>query len=138
MIRTRRMFLPCLFLLAAICGLSTSTVADRPNIIFVLVDDMGWMDLHCQGNERLDTPHIDRFAGQGMRFTDAYAAAPVCSPTRAALMTGQSPARLHLTTHIPDRFVPDDGRPLPAETLDELPLEHVTLAERFKAAGYAT
>ncbi len=138
MIPARRMFLPLLSLLAVIYCPSIATAADRPNVIFVLVDDMGWMDLHCQGNERLDTPAIDHFADQGMRFTDAYAAAPVCSPTRAALMTGQSPARLHLTTHIPDRFVPDDGRPLPAETLNELPLEHVTIAERFKAAGYAT
>jgi len=69
-----------------------------PNIIFIMIDDLGWMDLHCQGNRRLDTPNIDRFARQGMRFTDAYAAAPVCSPTRAANMTGMSPARLGLST----------------------------------------
>ncbi|MCH8239725.1 MAG: sulfatase-like hydrolase/transferase, partial [Proteobacteria bacterium] len=62
---------------------------------------MGWMDLHCQGNKDLDTPHIDRLAEQGMRFTDAYAAAPVCSPTRAAMMTGQWPARMRITNHIP-------------------------------------
>jgi arylsulfatase A-like enzyme len=76
-----------------------------------------------------------------MRFTDAYAPAPVCSPTRAAIMTGQSPARLHLTNHLPhqDRFTPEESKLLPAEMLDHLPLEHVTIAERLKGdGGYAT
>ncbi len=110
----------------------------RPNIIFIMIDDLGWADLAFQGNKLIDTPHLDRMAKQGMRFTDAYAAAPVCSPSRAAILTGKSPARLHLTTHIPDRFVPDDGRPLPADTLDYLPAEHVTVAERLRAVGYRT
>ncbi len=60
-----------------------------PNIVFVLIDDLGWMDLACQGNKLVETPNIDRLASQGIRFTDAYAAAPVCSPTRAAILTGQ-------------------------------------------------
>ena len=121
-------------------GSGVSGSSERPNIILIMIDDLGWMDLHCQGNERLDTPNIDRLASQGMRFTDAYAAAPVCSPTRAAIMTGQSPARLGITNHIPDRetFWPDDPVLLPAECLDHLPLEHVTIAERLKGAGYAT
>jgi arylsulfatase A-like enzyme len=110
------------------------------NIILIMIDDLGWMDLHCQGNDRLDTPNIDNLASQGMRFTDAYSAAPVCSPTRAAIMTGQSPARLGLTTHIPDRsrYRPKDSKLLSAKTLDHLPPEHVTIAERLKEAGYAT
>ena len=114
--------------------------AEKPNIVLILVDDLGWMDLHCQGNARLDTPNIDRLAAGGMRFTDAYAAAPVCSPTRAAILTGLSPARLQLTTHIPDRdgFAPKDAKLRSAETLDFLPARHVTIAERLKAAGYAT
>jgi arylsulfatase A-like enzyme len=112
----------------------------RTNIILIMIDDLGWMDLHCQGNRRLDTPHVDRLASQGMRFTDAYSAAPVCSPTRAAIMTGQSPARLGLTTHIPDRpqFAPKDAKLLSARTLDHLPLERTTIAERLKETGYAT
>lgn len=111
-----------------------------PNIVLILVDDLGWMDLGCQGNKLIDTPNVDRLALQGMRFTDAYSAAPVCSPTRAAILTGQSPARLHLTTHIPDRpqFTPEAAKLLSAKTLDHLPLAHVTIAERLKAAGYAT
>jgi arylsulfatase A-like enzyme len=120
---------------------STASVSKkRTNIILIMIDDLSWMDLHCQGNERLDTPNIDRLASQGMRFTDAYSAAPVCSPTRAAIMTGQSPARLGLTTHIPDRpqYRPKDATLLSAKTLNHLPLEHVKLAERLKEAGYAT
>ncbi len=115
--------------------------AGKPNILFILIDDLGWMDLHCQGNANLTTPNIDALAREGVRFTDAYAAAPVCSPTRAAIMTGKSPARLHITNHLPhqDRFTPEDSRLLPAEMLDHLPLKHVTLAERLRGeAGYAT
>jgi arylsulfatase A len=84
--------------------------AKRPHVLLIMTDDMGWMDLHCQGNEILRTPNIDKFAAQGVRFTDAYAAAPVCSPTRAALITGLAPARLHITQHGPDgkQFWPDD------------------------------
>lgn len=111
-----------------------------PNILLIMIDDLGWMDLRCQGNTRLHTPNIDRLAEQGMRFTDAYAAAPVCSPTRAAVLTGLAPARLKITNHIPDqpRFTPQDAKLLPAKMLDHLPLEHVTIAERLKPAGYAT
>jgi arylsulfatase A len=119
----------------------TAATAATPNILFVLIDDLGWMDLRCQGNLHLDTPNIDHFAGQGMRFTDAYAPAPVCSPTRAAILTGQSPARLRLTNHLPEqaRFTPATSKLLPAEMGDHLPLEQVTIAERLKNdAGYAT
>jgi arylsulfatase A-like enzyme len=132
----------CLTAILVVLGiLGTVLPADeRPNILFILIDDLGWMDLHCQGNSAVHTPNIDRFAEQGMRFIDAYAAAPVCSPTRAAIITGQSPARLQITNHIPDRksFVPDNAKLLPADMLDHLPLEAETLAERLQAAGYAT
>jgi len=123
----------------AITG-AASTSGKQTNIILIMIDDLGWMDLHCQGNNRLDTPNIDKLASQGMRFTDAYAAAPVCSPTRASIMTGQSPARLRITNHLPDReqFQPDNAKLRSAEVLPHLPLEHVTLAERLKEAGYAT
>lgn len=114
--------------------------AGRPNIVFILIDDLGWMDLGVQGNAAVHTPHIDRLAAEGMRFTDAYAAAPVCSPTRAAILTGQSPARLAFTNHAPDRksFIPDDPVLLPAFMHDHLPAEATTVAEHLKAAGYAT
>jgi len=99
------------------------------------------MDLGCQGNKNLRTPNIDNLAKGGMRFTDAYAPAPVCSPTRAAIITGQSPARLQITNHLPhqDRFTPKDSKLLPAKMLNHLSLESETLAERLKKdAHYAT
>lgn len=77
---------------------------ERPNVIVVLVDDLGWMDLSCQGSTYYRTPNIDRLAAEGMRFTDAYAACAVCSPTRAALQTGRYPGRLGVTDWIRSRF----------------------------------
>ncbi len=114
--------------------------AEKPNIVLVMSDDLGWMDLHCQGNQILRTPQINGLAKQGVRFTDAYAAAPVCSPTRAALITGLAPARLHITQHGADgkQFWPEDRVIQPPLTKHELPLESTTLAERLKAVGYAT
>lgn len=112
----------------------------HPNIVLIMADDLGWMDLHCQGNEQLDTPKIDSLAGQGMRFTDAYAAAPVCTPTRAAMMTGLSPARLGITNHAPGNpdAVPEGTNLRGARWTTYLDLQHTTIAERLKAAGYAT
>ena len=120
--------------------ISNAVVPKKPNILFVLIDDLGWMDLHVQGNAAVHTPNIDRLAAEGMRFTDNYAASPVCSPTRAAILTGLSPARLAITNHLPEqaRFIPDNPKVLPAKTLEHLPLEHVTIAERLKESGYAT
>ena len=119
----------------------SSLSLSKPNILFILIDDMGWMDLGCQGNKNLHTPNIDALAKGGIRFTDAYAPAPVCSPTRAAILTGQTPARLQITNHLPhqDRFTPKSSKLLPARMLNHLPLKYVTLAEKLKKdAGYAT
>ncbi len=112
-----------------------------PNVLMIMIDDLGWTDLHVQGNDRLETPVIDRLAAEGMRFTDNYAAAPVCSPTRAAVITGQSPARLAITNHITgnqDKFQPEGASLRAAEMYNHLGLDYVTLAERLKGAGYAT
>jgi arylsulfatase A-like enzyme len=110
------------------------------NIVLVMADDLAWMDLACQGNPLVETPHLDKFASEGIRFTSAYAAAPVCSPTRAALITGLSPARLRITNHIPDRpqFTPDGASHTGAEMFDYLAPSYTTIAERLKDAGYAT
>ncbi len=114
---------------------------ERPaNILMIMIDDLGWTDLRVQGNELLETPVIDRLAADGMRFTDSYSAAPVCSPTRAAIMTGQSPARLAITNHITGdqrQFEPDDAVMHAAEMNNHLALDYVTLAERLGEAGYA-
>ncbi len=111
-----------------------------PNVVLILTDDMGWMDLRVQGNKILRTPNIDRLATQGTRFTNAYAAAPVCSPTRGSLITGLAPARLHITQHGADtkQFWPEDRTIQPPVTRTSLPLESTTIAKRLRARGYAT
>jgi len=85
------------------CGVSRALASDtqpqRPNFVFFLVDDLGWTDLGCYGSTFYETPNVDRLAATGMRFTSAYAACPVCSPTRASIMTGKYPARLRTTDY---------------------------------------
>lgn len=134
--KNRVIFLIVCCLLGVTAPLSAS---EEPHILLIVTDDMGWKDLHCQGNPVLETPHLDALAKQGVRFTAAYAAAPVCSPTRAALITGLAPARLHITQHGTDRkqFWPEDRLVQPPPSSNELPHETQTLAERLKAAGYS-
>src|ERR1700693_3916281 len=108
------------------------------NFVFILIDDMGWTDLGCYGSKSYDTPNIDRLASQGMRFTNAYAACPVCSPTRASILTGKYPARLHLTDWIPGRKQWPAAKLLTPAFRQELPLDEITLAEALKPAGYAS
>lgn len=129
-----------LALAAATPWANAQDTAERPNVLLVLVDDLGWSDLGCYGNGAVETPRIDAFAREGVRFSDAYAAAPVCSPTRASIMTGKAPARLGITNHMPDResFTPDDPVLLPAACGDRLPLEETTVAELLRDGGYRT
>jgi arylsulfatase A-like enzyme len=125
-------------LAAAFLPLAPARAAERPNVLLVVIDDFGWADLTCYGSKLYRTPNIDRLAAGGVRFTSGYAACPVCSPTRAAIMTGKWPARLHLTDWLPGRG------DLPAQRLarpairQHLPLEEITLAEVLHEAGYAT
>ncbi|MHC4327423.1 MAG: sulfatase-like hydrolase/transferase, partial [Planctomycetota bacterium] len=109
----------------------------RPNVIFILIDDMGWPDVACYGSKFHETPNIDRLADQGMKFTDAYAACPVCSPTRASIMAGQYPARVGITDFIPGHWRPYEKLVVPENRL-QLPLESVTIGEVLKEQGYAT
>ena len=109
----------------------------KPNILFILADDLGWSQVGCYGSRFYETPNIDRLATEGMRFTDAYAACPVCSPTRASIMTGKYPARLHLTDFIAGGRFPSDRLKQP-EWQKYLPLEEITIAEVLKTAGYKT
>lgn len=114
------------------------TAQDRPpNVVLMLVDDMGWTDIVCGGSKYYETPNIDQLAKDGMRFTDAYSACTVCSPTRAAILTGKSPARLQITDWIAGHERPFARLTIPAWT-KYLPLEEETLAEKLKAKGYAT
>ncbi len=135
-------FIP--FQLAALLlfGLATAPLMPAaapipPNVVLILADDLGWTDLGCFGSDLYRTPHIDRLAREGMKFTQAYSACTVCSPTRASLLTGKYPARLHVTDWIPGR-PPANPKLLVPEWTKYLPLEETTLAEVFRAAGYAT
>lgn len=111
----------------------------RPNIVFVLADDLGWSDLACYGSKIHETPHLDQFARDSVRFTDAYAAAPVCSPTRASLMTGKSPARLHMTIWRESAQDPPRNRRMLAPlAVENLPHAETTIAKLLQAAGYVT
>ena len=107
-------------------------------MVLIVADDLGINDLSCYGRRDQPTPHLDALAARGTRFTSAYAAQTVCSPTRAALMTGKSPARLKLTTFLPGRGNAPSQKLLQAEIRQQLPLEETTIAETLKDAGYAT
>jgi arylsulfatase A-like enzyme len=122
------------FALPSLVGAADPAPA-HPNIVVILADDLGWRDLGCTGSTFYETPHLDALAASGIRFTDSYAACCVCSPTRASLLTGKYPARLHLTDWIPGG---GHGRLVPPPFLQQLPLEEATVAEALKEAGYAT
>ena len=112
--------------------------AELPNIVFILADDLGINDLSCYGRKDQPTPNLDRLAGQGMRFTSAYCAQPICSPSRAAILTGKCPARLHLTNFLPGRADAPSQKLRQPVIEGQLPLEETTLAELLRGAGYAT
>lgn len=119
-------------------GCSILGKKEKPNIVFILADDLGWNQVRYHGlTDFYETPNIDSIANAGIHFIDAYAAAPVCSPTRASLMTGKHPARLHLTDYIPGSPYPYARLTTPKQ-VKALPLEEVTIAELLKQAGYIT
>ncbi len=109
-----------------------------PNIVFILTDDMGWKDLACYGNRFTETPNIDALAKNGIRFTQAYAACPVSSPTRASIMTGKYPARLHLTNFIAGNRTDKASPVLPAPWKPFLEAREITIAELLREKGYTT
>ena len=109
----------------------------RPNVIVILADDLGWTDLACYGSDFHETPNLDRLAKGGMRFTQNYSACTVCSPTRAALLTGKYPARLRITDWIPGAM-PDNPKLLVPDWTKFLPTTEITLARLFRSRGYVT
>jgi len=119
-----------------LAGLAEEETQAPPNILFVLVDDMGWRDLGCYGHKILETPNIDKLAGAGMRFTDAYAACPICGPSRAAIMTGKFPSN----TGFVDNYISEmKGTKLGRSRQNQfMEPKDVTLAEALKAGGYQT
>jgi arylsulfatase A-like enzyme len=161
---TRRHFLKTIGLSAVACAIHSSSDSSKlfanvntdkkPNIVLILVDDLGWIDTGCYGSKYYETPNIDKLAADGMRFTDAYAACAVCSPTRAAVMTGRYPARLGVTDWIRSRFqggkIPENKKN-PTEYVGGknkkllcppnalwMELEEITIAEALKPAGYTS
>src|SRR4051812_25883744 len=120
-------------------GSASAAAAEKPNVVFILADDLGWTDLGCQGSKYYETPHIDRLAQAGLRFTGAYSCGPNCQPTRAALMSGQYGPRTGVyTVGATDRF-DSSRRPLiPVDNVQQLPLSRRTLGQAMKQAGYAT
>ena len=134
----RRKSIGCLLLLLIWgCSIDVKNTAIRPNVLFILVDDLGWKDLGCYGSSFYETPNIDRLASMGYRFTQAYSAHPVCSPTRASIMTGKHPTRLKITDWIPGQD-PKNRKLLGPTDLHALPLEETTLAEALQKQGYKT
>lgn len=128
--------IPLLFLTLSLF-LSSSALSKPENVVIFFVDDMGWTDLGCTGSDLYETPNIDALASEGVKFTSAYAACTVCSPSRAALMTGQSPARLHVTDFIPGH--PFENTPLSIPDWTKvLEKEHQTIPELLKPHGYVS
>ena len=122
----------CLIGLAA-----TAAPSPKLNVVLILADDLGWTDLHCYGSDFYESPHLDRLAREGMKFTQAYSACTVCSPSRAAILTGKYPARLHITDWIPGQ-PPENPKLLVPDWTKYLPLEESTLANALHSVGYAT
>jgi arylsulfatase A-like enzyme len=120
------------------CG---QKIVYTPNFLVILVDDLGERDIGCYGQQYIETPNIDRLASQGMRWTNAYSSAPVCSPTRVALLTGKNQARVHFTGHITSigrHRHPPNSRIIPPDDLMDIPLEERILPEVLKPIGYHT
>lgn len=127
-------------LFMGLLGIIPAVACAKPNVVFFLVDDLGGRDLGCYGSTFHESPRIDALAASGTLFTQAYSSCPVCSPTRAAIMTGKYPARVGITDWIPGSNVknPEKNRVFAPEDLHNLPYEETTIAEAFKAAGYTT
>jgi arylsulfatase A len=124
---------------AALCGIGSLRAADasKPSIVLIVVDDLGWTDLTCYGSDLYQTPHIDQLSRDGMKFTQAYSACTVCSPTRASLLTGKYPARLHITDWIPGQM-PANPKLLVPHWTKYLPVTETTIARVLQSADYAT
>jgi len=135
-------------LMSSVGLVSADASGKQPNVLFIVVDDLGWKDTGCYGSTFYETPNVDRLAATGMRFTDAYSAHPLCCPTRSSIMTGQYPVRTGFTAasghvvgehqHAETLKGPSDQRATGPSSINYLPLEYFTLGEAFKDAGYQT
>src|SRR6056297_1985524 len=114
---------------------SANDINGKPNIVFILADDLGWSDLPVYENTFNEAPNLDRLANEGMLFTNAYAACPVCSPTRASIQSGQYPARVGVIDFIPGHWRPYEEVIVPINRTQYLPEDIITIAESLKKAG---
>jgi arylsulfatase A len=128
-------FTAILIIIGLFAGCSEGVKSQPVNFVFILADDLGWNQVGYQGSDFYETPNIDRISREGIHFTNAYSSAPVCSPTRAGLMTGKHPARLHITDYIPGSPYPYARLTTPQQAAC-LPLEEITIAEKLKEKGY--
>src|SRR5690242_9125989 len=120
-------------------GGSTASAAERPSIVFILADDLGYTDVACFGSRYYETPNIDRLAAEGRKFTTGYTCGPNCQPTRAALLSGQYEPRTGVYTVGNINRFNWQSRPLrPVDNVTTLPLDKITIAQAMKDAGYAT
>ena len=126
--------LTCIFLFS--CQKSRENVP--PNVLIIIADDLGWSQIGCYGSTFYETPNIDKLSKLGIRFSNAYSAASICSPTRAAIMTGKYPARLDLTDFIPGNFPKNKPLLTPDNWQKFLPLDEITIGEKMEASGYYT
>lgn len=139
--KKRAILIPLLLGVAAVS-------ARQPNVLFIVVDDLGWKDTGCYGSTFYKTPNVDRLAQSGMRFTDAYSANPLCSPTRSSIMTGQYPVRTGFTSasghvagdhkHLESTSASPDQRAVGPSSVNHLSLDYYTVGEAMKDAGYST
>jgi arylsulfatase A len=126
------------FVIAAALCLAQAAAADKPNIVLIFADDLGINDLSCYGRKDQPTPNLDRMAAEGLRFTCGYCSQPICSPSRAGILTGKTPGLLHLTTFLPGRPDAKSQMVLHPKINMRLPLEEKTLAEYLKDSGYTS
>lgn len=134
----RSTFLALIGICALLASVASLPAADKPNFVLIFADDLGINDLSCYGRKDQNTPNLDRMASEGVRFTCGYCSQPICSPSRAGIMTGKAPGRLHLTTFLPGRADAKSQKVLHPKINLQLPLEEKTLAEYLKEAGYTT
>lgn len=119
---------------AAVSG--SLAAATPPNFVFILMDDLGWADLSCYGSKYYETPHLDRLAKEGVRFTNAYAAAPVCSPTRSSIISGKYPARTGITNYLPGKHPTPYSKLIGVDCVQQLALDETSIAEALQPFGY--
>ena len=139
MVCWRKFFLKLFIAITILRLAGTCFGAERPvNILLIVADDLGIKDLGSYGSDYYRTPNLDKLASQGMRFTRAYAACPVCSPTRASILTGRYPQRVRLTDALPWDRLYENPKVVPPNHLKELPAELPTYAKALRKAGYRT